>query len=337
MSIILRRPMFRKGGKVNSDGVGITSGLDEPRQNYAKGSIVERYKDYLANIREQQPRLSVSDYLQIASTGAKIAGAPGEGGGLRGALTAAADPLAQLGMGLAGSMAAREKGMREEAAALTGLEIEEAKAQKPFEIEVKANFIKEKYAGRIAAAKTQTEKDTLIAQRDKEISDAYAGLDLSDKYKILGNQKALEEALLQASTFFEENPDQVKMYGTTKQEAIYNYAGKLLSSLESQFYSSITGEGKKDGGRVGYQEGGEVMQAMETPMEEPMTPSEEGPMMLSYDELRARLPKEITDDIVRLLSGSYEALADFAQIQTQADVNAFNQKYQVNLVIPQEA
>ena len=60
------------------------------------------------------------------------------------------------------------------------------------------------------------------------------------------------------------------------------------------------------------------------------------PVPLSYDELRARLPQSISDDIVRLLSTSYEALADFAEIRTQTDVN-FNTKYQVQLVLPQEA
>ena len=58
---------------------------------------------------------------------------------------------------------------------------------------------------------------------------------------------------------------------------------------------------------------------------------------LSYDEIRARLPKEIGDDIVTLLSNSYEALADFAEIRTQSDVDSFNLKYQVQLVLPQEA
>ena len=53
---------------------------------------------------------------------------------------------------------------------------------------------------------------------------------------------------------------------------------------------------------------------------------------LSYDEIRARLPKEIGDDIVTLLANSYEALADFAEIRTQSDVDSFNLKYQVQLV-----
>jgi hypothetical protein len=58
---------------------------------------------------------------------------------------------------------------------------------------------------------------------------------------------------------------------------------------------------------------------------------------LSFEELRARLPQEITNDIVQLIANSKQALVDFANIRTQQDVNAFNQKYDVNLVVPQEA
>ena len=36
--------------------------------------------------------------------------------------------------------------------------------------------------------------------------------------------------------------------------------------------------------------------------------------LISYDQLRARLPAEITDDIVELMSNSAEALEDFAMI-----------------------
>ena len=41
MSRVLRRPMFR-GGYVDSEGTGITSGLTEPRQGYANGDFVAR-------------------------------------------------------------------------------------------------------------------------------------------------------------------------------------------------------------------------------------------------------------------------------------------------------
>ena len=64
---------------------------------------------------------------------------------------------------------------------------------------------------------------------------------------------------------------------------------------------------------------------------------EEVPETLSYEELRRRLPPEVTDDVVVLLSQSGEALTDFAEIQTQVDVDNFNAKYGVNLVLPSEA
>ena len=50
MSRVLRRPMFR-GGYVDSEGTGITSGLTEPRQGYANGPTVEGVQpSFLQNI-----------------------------------------------------------------------------------------------------------------------------------------------------------------------------------------------------------------------------------------------------------------------------------------------
>ena len=93
---------------------------------------------------------------------------------------------------------------------------------------------------------------------------------------------------------------------------------------------------KKDGGRIGLANG--------TPMEESIQVSEtvgQGQVptaqtpQLSFEEIRNRLPKEITDDVVRLISGSNEALQDFSYIRTQGDVDKFNMKYGVTLVLPQ--
>ena len=52
-----------------------------------------------------------------------------------------------------------------------------------------------------------------------------------------------------------------------------------------------------------------------------------------YVMLRARLPQEIPDDVVRLIAYNPEAFADFAAIETQEDVMAFNQKYGVELIV----
>ena len=90
------------------------------------------------------------------------------------------------------------------------------------------------------------------------------------------------------------------------------------------------------GGRAGYANGEIVEeQVKETMTLGPQTPSMSNP--ISYDQLRARLPKEITDDIVQLMANSAEALEDFASISTQQDVDQFNKKYNVNLVLPAEA
>ena len=38
---VLKRPMFRIGGGVDSQGTGITSGMDTPRQNFKLGTLGE--------------------------------------------------------------------------------------------------------------------------------------------------------------------------------------------------------------------------------------------------------------------------------------------------------
>ena len=90
------------------------------------------------------------------------------------------------------------------------------------------------------------------------------------------------------------------------------------------------------GGRAGYMVGGEAdMSTAPATMDQESTPTTKMP--IDFETLRARLPKEITDDVVRLIAASPEALEDFATIATQQDVDQFNQKYSVNLVLPQEA
>ena len=87
-----------------------------------------------------------------------------------------------------------------------------------------------------------------------------------------------------------------------------------------------------EGGRVGLQQGGDPMmaQAMQQPMQQPQT----GSVGLTFEELRARLPQEVSDGVVRLLATSEEALLDFANLQTQEDIAQFNQKYNTDLQLP---
>jgi hypothetical protein len=93
-----------------------------------------------------------------------------------------------------------------------------------------------------------------------------------------------------------------------------------------------------EGGRIGYAAAGPVLgQGLPTqiPTPEDTMPEELGG--IGYEELRARLPQEVSDEIVRLLANSAEALEDFATIQTEQDISNFNKKYGVNLVLPAEA
>jgi hypothetical protein len=119
-----------------------------------------------------------------------------------------------------------------------------------------------------------------------------------------------------------------------------------LGQQEDQEDQEVIPEEKAEGGRIGYQNAGPVMpSAIPSNMPAPGIMSKAPESMdqgstepgISYDELRARLPSEITDDIVRLISESPQALEDFATIQSQQDVNNFNTKYGVNLTLPPEA
>jgi hypothetical protein len=112
----------------------------------------------------------------------------------------------------------------------------------------------------------------------------------------------------------------------------------------------------KKGGRVGMEDGGISPDYTETDTEVVSEEGDEGMMdlvaqqtapapvqqitqdqikPLGYDELRSRLPREITNEVVKLLSVSQQALLDFANIVTQKDVVEFNAKYGVNLILPQ--
>jgi hypothetical protein len=115
---------------------------------------------------------------------------------------------------------------------------------------------------------------------------------------------------------------------------------QLIIDTFIEFKKQVEEMGKAEGGRIGYQIGGDVMPGQPMQAQAP-GPTDQGPAPedtagITYEELRARLPQEITDDIVRLLANSAEALEDFAMIQTEQDINTFNKKYGVTLVLPSE-
>ena len=344
MSIVLRRPMFR-GGRVRKSNGGVMD-------------IYEQISEKIPMPKRREPRaLSTGDYLRIASAGLDILGRPSEGGGFRGALATASQPLAKLGVDIGEAIDAREarsledlkeaqQQRNEKIAALTGAQVEMdvgmAKAQGEFARKLRA--LEAVYEVKRESINNNAEIDE--ATKKKQLSDLdtqfntdkeyylIKGGDVSDFFK-LGSQGELIKAANRAAK------KQIKQEGIGPDSP--NYLTRL-AELQAQYLAIMTQQFGKQ-----FAEGGavttDVNMMTATPkgitdvnVEEMSTtqPKQDLPQ-LSYDEIRARLPKEISDDIVTLLANSYEALADFAEIRTQADVDAFNLKYQVQLVLPQEA
>jgi len=141
--------------------------------------------------------------------------------------------------------------------------------------------------------------------------------------KVMGPDGEMIEVV--EGDYANENPKYIAEETAKRYIALYN---KMIK--ESM--------GLAEGGRANYNMGGDVMEQQVTEISETqpkeIAPTSEG---LSYEELRGRLPKEITDDIVVILAESPQALVDFAEIQTQTDVDEFNMKYGVNLSLPSGA
>lgn len=117
-------------------------------------------------------------------------------------------------------------------------------------------------------------------------------------------------------------------------------ANKRILELAGEDPRTLGLDAFKEGGRVMKQIGGTAteepqIEAKETAGESNIFPNK--PVeKLTYEQLRDRLPQEITNDIVQLLANSQDALQDFAYIRTQQDINDFNVKYGVNLILPPE-
>ena len=133
----------------------------------------------------------------------------------------------------------------------------------------------------------------------------------------------------------------LKLYKETLEQAKQNFnlfaKEPEFKDVYGEMFRQFTALNLAAGGRVnralGSPDTGE--QIITTEAETIGSETAEKPVLkLTFSELRNRLPQEITDDVVQLLANSEEALQDFAYIQTQNDVDSFNLKYGVNLIIP---
>ena len=343
MNRTLRRPMFRIGGVAE----GITSGL-QPRQGYAtnKENLVRPNDPSKYKFRDT----GVSDFL--INWGLDLASRPAAGNIFQQAATSAKEPFKQFQaartageerewkMGLHREKMDWEREKFDEQKRQFGMEMEQEWKIGELEAQGERQFMEKQidnYWDPIIAAAPPGEREQLQKEKAAEkYKIIVQGFDVSDQYKILTNEAAYTQALTFAENEMAntKNPKTGVVWAQTDlgyNEKFQELINKYLR-LSAKFLEEDEREPNAIGGRVGYQAGKTVMPAAGT--------TDQGgtnEINISYEQLRERLPPEISNDIVLLLSQSYEAFADFAEIQTQADVNEFNTKYNVQLFLPKQA
>ena len=320
---IMKRPMFRMGGPA--------------RVNYSTGtslSEIENLIEKRARLRDESLDAKTSLLpLQI------LAGQPG--------LSSIRSPRDVLDI-LSGI------GTNPETfgalAKLKGVELEKTKG----ELDDKITLAK--LRSKAAGSSTRLKSEAAIRRIQKNIQNLETKKELlnedSPTYKKdlreVNNALKTEKAALRA---FYNDDIRLKAYTALKQ------AQPFAEPTEEQIEQAIKSiSGLAEGGRVGFQEGTpdpeftmpqpkprEAVQDRQLDTLMKAAPALEDPNQARsmsegdmYAALRRRLPQEITDDVVRLIAYNPEAFADFADIQDQSDVDSFNQKYNVQLVLPVE-
>jgi len=305
---VMKRPMFKMGG-ATSAGTGITSGLDTPRQNFKFGTYKEAvqaipaaFEKTRTGLQNQQSALGPLALYQALSGGAL------EGVEDFGDLAMAFGNPAVL-QAVGSGMVSKNKLDTQ----VDALDLKEATTM--------ATLLKPKSA---FGEKVYEMKKRDLAAINKKIAEARAA-DPNADVSALEEQKKLvfsgfdTEASIKSSiadAYFEEN-------------------GSYPSAeyVEKQFQKRKDAL-KADGGRINKKIGGgfdmaQIPQTMTQPEQTMAQPQGEDPFTI----LRQRLPKEIPDDVVSLIAYNKKAFADFANIQDQDDVDLFNQKYNVQLVV----
>jgi len=356
MNRVLRRPMFKMGGEAE----GITSGLN--RKPLSTGSdpydraikTTDRFEQDMDRYREQDNRFSPSALPGfLTSFGLNLLSQTPTGNIFQTAATAAKDPFKTF-----------------QAATLANRKDRQSRIDDIFSTALASEYDLDRE--KIEAAgnndlKTPEIEAKLIKEAQQNIFDARDILkkpDLSDEEKIAAerkivlNQNVLQkelgvpaeyQAIITSEELFDtyknsyvekENNKRIKEYKDKNKDATAEdiATNVTLIDVDSPEAADFTIDelnkryGYAVGGRVGYKFGTEP-KMMEEVAEQPRGEVQD----LSYTELRSRLPQEVSNDIVQLLSQSKQALLDFANIQTAEDIASFNQQYQVNLTLPQGA
>ncbi len=261
---------------------------------------------------------------------------------------------------------AREE--KRQLAELSGLESKEEMLKGDIEHIKARDLVNMDNAGKMALAKYEGSIQLQIAELAKQ--NTATGRKLKDNDDLLQEELAeagrlppgeREKAVAAAKAKHKKNREIIISGTNLMDQALKIAAAMSGSGMKSQeeiltdILVIIKGlqQSLAKGGRVGYQMGtpntgampmepvqASITESIDTPGED-MTMTEtvtEGQptVEMPYEQFRAAIPAEVNDEIVQLIYYNQDAFADFAQISTQADVYAFNNKYGVSLVLPMD-
>ena len=321
-------------------------------KNQNNNDMESRYKRAMDFIESKRtPRTNdLNDFL--ISMGLDLVSRPTSGNIFADVATSAKGPFAQMQAAKASRAADQDKlsqalvgdimeQMSDEEIARIKAKGEQGKGGKQFEYKgkyedyqalLKTQRTLEDQKTKLEEQKTIAEKESLDPANEFAITTDTTAIDLQIEQI---NKQIEDNAKLQA-LFIDKEEDQVR-------SAILKGIANGVFTFDDLVVYDETGvpprDENADGGRIGYQQGNMVQpNTMQATMPTDQGPTQDSAVQdLTYEELRSRLPESITNDIVQLIANSQQALVEFANIQTQQDVKEFNRKYEVNLVLPQEA
>ena len=345
MTRVLRRPMFRLGGNTDQ---GIMSGV-APRQGYSIGGVSDEEMQRIQKVAKQyayRPR-GVTPADALIEFGLNVASAEPRGSIFATAADAAKEPFQRYATSKAESEAIGRMSESDMFSTLFKGAVEAGTGGKSYAHRDKAAMVREnmdkQYGIYDQLAALDKEAPEYAEQREQLLrslrklkeevsSDEFAAAQLKywsdDRNKRNLDawiQKELEKKL-GVPLDLENNAEHITAFTKRRAEIMRDVQLGIPPTFDFA-----------TGGRVGYATAGPVMgQGMPTQMPTTEDTMPEELSGITYEELRARLPQEVDDQIVRLLANSAEALEDFATIQTEQDIANFNKKYGVNLVLPAE-
>ena len=341
---VMQRPMFKMGGKAASQGTGITSGLDE-KVNYSIGGGVIQGQDMNGREGFQDPKYNYNSLLKSAID--KIEKRDAAMDGMNNLINMQAlqqasnvlagetsnNPLdilvnfAKQGTSIAlPALSARKKLELKKLDPSTDLAL--AKAMKP-----SGSFGEKVYQMKLRnLGELEKQEDKLRALlKDEKIDPSQFETEMG---KIVIRKKIAVGGSFKTD---EDYIDAAKAYLLENQGA---YTDQQVLKKAQEFKSLGSRILQADGGRVERQMGSPMMG--EQPMAQPQQMAAQQDVAMEtqqdsgnkvYAMLRSRLPQEVPDEVVQLISYNKEAFADFASIKNQEDVTSFNEKYGVELVI----